>query len=219
MTEDNTSRDTIQLSLQRLNELIERHAAQGVTQQQIAAKLGLAPQYLSDLVRGRRTMNELVARRLEEQFGVSYRWLLGKGDHGAVQNLGSGFLAQSIWLPLLPHPIEGEPRAHSAWEGACVELSGFVVGRLRTARLPYVLRFNHDDVQGRLTAGDLLLVSQTANPSAKIQIVKFGKKLFLARSAKGDWQRVALTRGKSQHLPPDLPILGHALAIVWGSLV
>ena len=56
---------------------LEQLQKNGLTQAQIAAAVGLSPQFLSDVMKGRRPLTELVARRIGERFHVDYRRVLG----------------------------------------------------------------------------------------------------------------------------------------------
>jgi transcriptional regulator with XRE-family HTH domain len=212
------------LSRQRVNDLLELLAQQGLTQQQVASRANLPGQYLSDMKRGRRPVTELVARRLGEQFDVNYEWLLGTSNRMESSQTQPGFSAASSdaspagsWLPVLSFPIDGEPRANPEWDGTRVEIAGAAVDKLLLAKFPYALRFGHDDVRGRLRKNDLVLISQSPSPDAEIRIVesKKNKQRFLARSMEEAWERVAtgtkLPRNKWTEV-------GHCVGILWASL-
>lgn len=205
------------LALQRLKHLLERQRQRGFTQVQIAAKAGLPPQYLSDIKRGRRPMTELVARRLGEECGVSFQWLLGISDAMDCRPLPSALTSSShsVWLPLFPHPIEGEPRVHPRWNGAGMEVAGAIASKLILLKHPYLLQFEHNDLRGRIRAGDLIVISQQSSSTAEIHVVRFRKKSFLARvNRNGSWTRVA----NGDVLPKDAPVTGHCVGIVWSPL-
>ena len=198
----------------RLIRLLESLGKCGLTQQQIAAKAGLPAQYLSDIKHGRRPMTELVARRLAQAFQVNFEWLLGSSDIQEVSLLRPR--VGGAWLPLFSHPVTGDPQGDPGWTGAGVELSGAAAAKVSEAHLPYILQFGHDDVQGRLRAGDLILISQSSDASAAISVVRHQKKLFLARpQPNGTWKRVA--NGNS--LPASCAVVGHCVGIVWSSLM
>lgn len=212
MTDESEDLATEEIASDRLSQFVENLADQGLTQVQIATRANLPPQYLSDIKRGRRPMTELVARRLGEEFDVNYQWLMGTSNIMERPTVKSG---QTVKLPLLPFPIEGEPREHAAWNGAEVEIAGAAAGRVSSAKSPFILQFGHDDVKGRLRKGDLILISQALNDDAEIQVVGYRKKLFLARaSGDGTWNRVA---GDSE-LPANCPVKGHCVGIVWAAL-
>ena len=202
----------------RFNDFLAPLLKQGLTQAQIAAKAGIPPQYFSDIKRGKRPVTELIARRLGEEFNFDYRWLLGTSDtmEAAVQPSTTTAAGNTVWLPLFPFPIEGEPRQNPNWSGAGVEVSGAAAARVGLAESPYVLQFDHDDVEGRLQKGDLILISQAPNADAQIHVVGHGKKLFLARANEdGGWNRVA--NGKKT--PSNYSVRGHCIGIVWSALV
>lgn len=198
----------------RLIDLLEAAAARGVTQQQIAAASRLPSQYLSDLKYGRRPLTELAARRLADGLGVSYLWLLGVDESESAADLRGG-RSSVLFLPVLSHPTEGEPRLSKAFQGRMIEISGPGAVEASRARLPYVLEFNNPDVLGRLRRKDLVLVCQSRRDDAEIQVVKHRSKLYLARCAEdGYWKRVA----NGSELPPDSPSVGHVVAVMWGRL-
>ena len=217
MNKPNQGTSSAQLATQRLNQFLKTLHEQGFSQTQVAAKAGLPAQYLSDIKRGQRPMTELVARRLGEEFDTNFQWLLGTSD--SMENpspRSSAFSSgSSVWLPLFSHPIEGEPRAQSTWDGTGVEVAGAAAAKLISSKLPYVLRFSRDDVQGRLRKGDLVLISQAADVEAEINVVRHRKKLFLARrDDTGTWIRV----GNGHELPPECPVFGHCVGVVWSPL-
>jgi transcriptional regulator with XRE-family HTH domain len=205
------------VATKRFNDLLEPLLERGLTQAQIATKAGIPPQYFSDIKRGERPVTELIARRLGEEFNFNYRWLMGTSntmENPAPQSVVATS-GNTLWLPLFPFPIEGEPRQHSKWNGVCVELAGVAAGKVGLARYPYVLQFGHNDVEGRLKQGDLILISQAPNADAAIHVVSYRKKSFLARARDGSWHRVA----NDNELPSDCPATGHCIGIVWSALV
>ncbi len=208
---------TANVAHERLIELLKELAEQGYTQAQVAAEAQLQPQYLSDIKRNTRPMTELVARRLEDGFGVNRQWLLGISD---VREVGSvsesdGF-DDGERLPVLNHPIEGDPYTNPAWDGSDREVTGLAVAKLSSLSYPYLLRFGNEDVEGRLRKYDLILISQSFAEEAPIHVVRYRKKLSLARrQLQEGWSRVA----NGAPLPADSPSVGHAVGIVWGSLM
>jgi transcriptional regulator with XRE-family HTH domain len=210
-SEDDVGRERLQWLLQKLDQ-------QHVSQNEVAKQIGIAPSYLTDVKLGRRPLGELFARRLAEAYRLDYRWLMGdlRGEEPAeigstATTAGSG----SIWVPVLPHPALGSPQAYKAWDGTFFELCGFAAARVRTATYPYILRFGRDDHAGRLTKGDLILVSQATNETAEIQVIKYRNKLYLARRLPdGGWERVA----EKGRLVGTVEPAGHAIGIIWGTL-
>jgi len=214
-SDDSSARE---LPARRLNQFLESLAVQGITQVEVAAQAGLPPQYLSDIKRGRRPMTELVARRLGDKLGVNYQWLMGSSDLIDRSSASGPFGSNTdlLWLPILPHPIDGDPRQHPKWTGAGVHIAGLAAAKVDLKSHPYVLEFGQNDKAGRLHRGDHLLIVQKPNADAEIHVVRHRKKSFLARKGKrGEWIRVA----DRPPLPRDCPATGHCAGIVWSSLV
>ncbi len=206
------------IATQRFQDFFRPLLEQGLTQVQIATQAGIPPQYFSDIKRGERPVTELVARRLAEEFNFNYMWLLGTSNTMEVPaspSITTNF-EDTLWLPVLPFPIEGEPRQNAKWNGARVEISGAAAGKIGLAKYPYVLQFGHDDIKGRLKQGDLILISQEPNANAEIHVVRYRKRSFLARAIQdGSWSRVA----NGDKLPGGCPATGHCIGIVWSALV
>jgi hypothetical protein len=155
-------------------------------------------------------MTELVARRFAQEFGVNHGWLLGLSEQR-----NPTLITEGKWLPILPHPVAGDPRVAKTWDGSGVEVGSQVVARIAREAWPYVLRFGHSDCLGRLQNGDLILVSQSRCPEAEIHVVQFRHKHFLARRhAKGYFSRVA----NDVQLPAECPVVGYCVAVIWSSL-
>jgi len=202
----------------RFLELLQRLASEGITQQEVARRCGVPPQYVSDVKGGRRSLTELFARRIDEEFGVDYEWLRGDTEpsqSGRSVRMGGRARSNLIRLPVFPNPIEGEPYSHPSWDGSEIDLCGAAVTRLITADLPYVLRFGAHDRVGRLRKDDLVLISQASSQDAEIHVLQSNKTLFLARRNRASgWE--PLVRGKRMLAP--LIVRGHCVGIVWGSL-
>ena len=202
---------------QRLAALLQKLTEQGYTQQAVASQTGVPAQYLSDLKAGRRSLSELYARRLAEEFDVDHRWLLGETtDHEHAVVPGRGRAAErSVWLPVFSDPIEGEPRSQPNWDGSSVEISGAAAAKVLLATQPYVLRFGASDHEGRLRKNDLVLISQAVVESANIHVLRAHRGRFLARRAEnGIWIRLAT----KDALPATAVPVGHCVGIVWGLL-
>lgn len=216
MNIDEPEVDTLEVRHERLVQLLDLLVQRGFSQQQVAERAKVPVQYLSDIKNGRRPLGELVARRIGEEFDVNFQWLLGNSN--ARENprpLTSKVTGGTAWLPLHQHPVEGDPWSHPAWGGTDVQIAGRAVAKLALANKPYVLQFGHDDQEGRLQRGDLVLISQTVSETAAISVVKVRKKLFLARRLKqGTWKRLAT----EDELPAHSQVVGHCLGVVWSSL-
>lgn len=200
-----------------LHELLKLLGEKGYSQQQIATQANLPAQYLSDLKQGRRPLTELTARRLGDTFGYNHEWLLGHSnlmERSSHSSEGAFTSEGTIWLPCFPWPISGDPRNHPHWNGTSIELAGAAAAKASSAQLPYVIELGVDDKLGRLRKGDLILSSQQVDPAAKIQIVKTGKSLVLARvDPKGGWARIS-----GQAISPEAKAFGHCLGIVWAGM-
>lgn len=204
-----SQQERLALSLQQL-------AEQGETQQSVAKRLGVPAQYLSDVKAGRRTLTELFARRFAAEFAVDYQWLLGKkASPQPVKPPISEAAGAVITLPVLPQPIDGDPYQHDSWDGSVLQICGPAAVKAQTALRPYILRLGSADHAGRLSAGDLLLVSQAHNANAPVQIVRQRGKIVLARGDHaGQW--LQLTTGNP--LAGSAEPIGHLVAIVWAVL-
>jgi hypothetical protein len=205
------------LGQERLNQLIEELGQEGHSQVEMAMKANLPPQYLSDVKRGRRPMTELVARRISDVFAVNHEWLLGQSDAKNVSPQKSGEKGgPALWLPLFPHPIEGEPSKHAAWDGSSWQVTGLAAVRAASAHRPYLLRFGNEDHLNRLQKGDVLLMTQAADECSQISVVRQKGKSYLARLDKNEkWIRLAT--GESLEAGPQ--VTGHCIGIVWSLLM
>ena len=213
------SSEATSLAHRRLHELLDELLKAGQSQQQVAHRVGLAPQHLSNLKAGTRSLSELLARRFEEAYGVSHRWLLGESDHrevesGPLGSLGMTSLRYEHTLPLFEHPIVGDPFVHAQWDGSSWEPTPFVYSRLVSLTWPYLLRLGVDDHEGQWRRGSILLMAQDVPGDAHIVVVCHRRKYYLARRRGGQLLRVA--HGKT--LPPTTPLAGHVVAVVWAEL-
>ncbi len=196
-----------------VNTLLEQLANKGFTQAQVAEAVGLTPQFLSDIKMGRRPLTEQVARRVSERYQVELEWLMGREAGSLTSGMFGPPPESGQWLPVFPHPIEGEPQLHPAWEGSFVHVPAIATPKLAAALQPYVLRFRNSDVNGRLHKNDLVLISQSPNESAQIVVVRQGRKCFLARRKDRNWVRLA--NGKSL---TARSVVGHCLGVLWSAL-
>jgi transcriptional regulator with XRE-family HTH domain len=210
--------DPAVLARERLADLLAELEREGLSQQQVALRAGLPPQYISNIKHGHRPMTELVARRLAAEFACKYEWLLGTSELKQDLPGSLGPHVSAVRLPILPHPIEGEPHTSPHWDGGLLELAGVALAQLPLLKQPYVLRFGRNDVRERLCKGDLVLVSQGADERAEIWVVKHRGKLFLARRGAAAWERLAGDAKQPTMLPLTCPVAGFAVGIVWASL-
>jgi len=210
------SESTSNLSRQRFEELLGRLAKQGLTQRNVAERVNIPAQYVSNLKTGQRALTELTARRFGAVFDCNYQWLLGQSNEMAVPELNPPAGDSSgRWLPVFDKLFEGEPRSNTFWDGAMVELSGAAAARARECHRAYVLRSSSDDVGGRIQQRDLLLISQSVNQIADIYVVHHRKRLFLARMS-DDGTQLRISDGQPL---AGCTVVGHCAGIVWASMV
>jgi transcriptional regulator with XRE-family HTH domain len=213
MSED-SSEGLYEAAARRLEKLLQVLEAQGLTQAEVARRTGISGTFLNDLKTRRKPLRELVARRMAEAFSLDHRWLLAEAGTLDIVPIGAGTSApeaDTVWLPLLPHPVRGRPHDSRAWDGSHVPLCGLAAARARGATHPYVLRFSSRDLEGELKRHDLILISQSPSDSVTISVIKEGRKLCLARRTPNGWRRLA----KQGDLDKDRPLFGHVLGIVW----
>lgn len=204
------------LPARRLVELLRCLGEKGITQAQVARRANVPSQYLSDVRNEHRPLTELFARRLAEEFGVNFQWLLGVEDspERAVLSVAPS-RGDKLLLPLMDEAIAGVPREQPQWSGAYTEVAGIAAAKAARAVQPYVLQLSHVDREGRLTKGDLILVSQETGKNPELSIVRCEKKILLARKKGGKWIRVAT----GEPLRGDCDVTGHCLGVVWSALI
>jgi hypothetical protein len=168
---------------------------------------------LNDVANGRRPLRELLARRIGERFGIHFSSILGQ-QSVAAKTVALTTGDSGVWLPVLPHPVEGEPRVHPRWTGTFIQVPAIAMPTLAGALDPYVLRFQQNDVEQRLHRHDLVLISQTPDDTAPIVVALSGKKCFLARCKAQRWVRLA----NGVVLGRDTTVAGHCLGILWSAL-
>lgn len=199
----------------RLAELLQRLDEKGISQAQVARRANVPPQYISDVKNKHRPLTELFARRLAEEFGFDFQWLLGLEDSPERSVLSvPPSSKEKIWLPIIGEAIAGEPREHPRWSGAYTEVSGIAAAKAARAVQPYVLQLGHGDREGRLRKGDFVLVSQSSAKNPEMSIVRCGKKILLARKKGAKWLRAAT----GELLRGDCDVTGHCLGVVWSAL-
>jgi transcriptional regulator with XRE-family HTH domain len=216
MTADTPEGAQPSLPARRLVELLESLGGKGISQTQVARRANVPPQYVSDVRNERRPLTELFARRLAEEFGFNFQWLLGLEDSTERPVLSvPPAPKEKIWLPMIGEAIAGEPREHPRWSGAYAEVSGIAAAKAARAVQPYVLKLGHGDREGRLRKGDFVLVSQAAAENPELSIVRCGKKILLARKKGAKWLRAAT----GEPLRGDCDVTGHCLGVVWSALM
>ena len=190
-------------------------AKKELAKSQVARRANVPPQYVSDVRNGRRPLTELFARRLAEEFGFNFQWLLGLEDspERVVLSIPPS-PREKLWLPMIGEAIAGEPREHPRWGGAYTEVSGIAAAKAARAVQPYVLQLGHGDREGRLRKGDFVLVSQATAENPELSIVRSGKKILLARKNGAKWLRA----DTGEPLRGDCDVTGHCLGVVWSAL-
>lgn len=206
--------------VERLKQALRKIAReQGLTQKQIAARLGIPPQYLSDLKHRRRAIAELLARRFGHEFRVRHEWLLHGEEPAELPSAAgaadSGVPQSSVFLPILRRPCVGDPLGSPFWERSNLELTGPAAAAAGHCIRPYVLRVDNDERGGRLRRGNLLLVSQAVNANSHYQIVVHRRRPRLARLVAG--HRLRLLEG-GDPLPDSARRAGHGRGLVWAVL-
>ncbi|MHC4399371.1 MAG: hypothetical protein ACYTG0_06810 [Planctomycetota bacterium] len=98
------------------------------------------------------------------------------------------------------------------WDGSLFEVGGAAAAAAGRA---HQLRLDADDHDGRLRAGDLILISQETSDKAEIGVIRLQGRLVLARKlASGGWRNLATGR----RLTGQVELVGCCIAIVWGPL-
>jgi hypothetical protein len=205
---------------ERLKTELKRLLRQGLSQYEVAQKVGVPPQYLSDVKNGRRAVTELFARRLAERLGVDYQWLV-RGRcvkvSPADRNAPHTGTTSGVLVPVLNAPCVGNPQQAPAWDGSFVELAGPAAVAGRSATKPYALRLPAGAKGIHLPNGGLLLASQGVNPGRKIAIVKVGESLCLAqRNGKADNRWLAVLTGELLEGP--VLVVGGIVGVIWAAM-
>lgn len=207
--------------VERLKQALRKIAReQGLTQKQIAARLGIPPQYLSDVKRNRRAVAELLARRFGQEFRMRHEWLLHGEEPSELQTERAdveraAVSGGNVFLPILRRPCVGDPLKSRFWERSHVELTGPAAAVAGRCSQPYVLRVEHGERGGRLKRDDVVLISQTPNANSQYQIVvhrRLPRLVHLGRD-----RRLRLLEG-GDPVPEATRRVGCCRGIVWASL-
>lgn len=216
-----------QLAVQRVSEFLAECRSGKLSQAEVAQRLGIPAQYLSDYKAKRRKMSESVARRVEEVFGIHWKWIMGRSDdkEAVAQVAGAVKKSDGVWLPVFGYPIEGDPRTHLQWEGMTAEVVGPAAAKVKQATSPYLLTYHADDHRGIIRSGDLLLMSQAAvvtrsNIEEVVQVIHCGRRaMFLVRRTNRGWQRISQAFSSTFLSFDECTVKGHAMAIVYRPLI
>jgi transcriptional regulator with XRE-family HTH domain len=213
---------------ERLRALLKRVTREHeLFQTDVAERLGVSPQYLSDVKRGRRPLSERIAWRIEDTFGVNHLWLLhGQGEAGEVTpppRRVAGARAERTALPVLPSLEWGDPRQSMKWRGLLMELGGPAAAASCRATDPYLLHLDYDAPKANLKENDLLLISQEDEPGdheivvlAQVERAEDGARSLLLARRDGETDFTALR--PHARIKDDPQIVGLCLGVVWRSL-
>ena len=190
----------------------------GMSQTEVADRLGVPRQYVSNLKTGSRVVTESFARRAAEEFDLNHVWLLHGVGTMHRPSVASQPSAQSgeerLLLPLLSELVSGEPRRSPTWDGALVAITGPAVYSARDSAHPYVYRLAEDDSTGRLKHGDLVLVCQGEpnNLPSKLLVLEVRHRPTLAWSTDGGQWKSART---GRTVSTKSKVIGHCLGMIW----
>ena len=202
---------------QRLKMVLERLAEAGFSQQRVATRANLPTSYLSDIKLGRRAMSELFARRVGEEFGIDFQWLLSGAGSMLAPRLDqyASPTNTDLLLPVVDAPLRGEPRQSKEWDGSLLQIAGAGKTAAIKALCPYVLRIKADGMGGRLRRGDLVLISQEVDEHATVAIISHQNRLVLAyKGSTKHW--MSLSDKKLTTINPE--VVGSCIAILWAPL-
>lgn len=148
-------------TVNRFEQLLEELAAKGLNQADVAQKLDLAPQVVSDIKRGRRPVSYPLAQKVHEVFGVNPDWLLrGAGEVYVRQDERPDLPRIQVPMVLLPmheRVSAGIPPTDRLWPLSMHPVPEHqAIPDAGGAR--YVLRVPDDELAPLLLPGDLVLV-------------------------------------------------------------
>lgn len=195
----------------RFEQLLAALGDLGLSQGQIASRVGVPQQYISDIKNRRRGLSELTARRFSDEFGVSTEWLLlGQGQMKRL--MLSDNLHDQLSVPMLDVVHIGPPQDCPSWIGTWIEIAGVAAHAASKAKLPYVLRLPHSDRAGRFVPGDLLLISQDPKTVGHVAVLVGNPPILARRKALNDrWtpvQEGVRIKGKPE-------VAGAVLGLIW----
>ena len=219
-----TPKEIRQARQERFQGILNDLAAKGLTQAEIAQRLSVPPSYLSDVKNGYRTLTELFARRVSEEFGVDYMWLLhgtGSGEKPSA-SVTSSPDAQML-LPVVGTPCLGDPAVSATAEGILVAISGPARVAAAQASIPYLLRLGQGLKAEGLREGDILLMSQEAGGEGHaIVVLQSGK----PKDSETGPLRLARRKGEKGFADPSsgrtlrgsVQVVGCCLGVVWRAM-
>ena len=203
----------------RFCEFLNWAKKEGISQTEVAKRLGVPRQYVTNVKAGSRVLTELFARRVAEEFDVDYLWLLRGTGAGIAQRPSVASqskptsVADPILLPLLYELFSGEPRRSPSWDGAMVSITGPALYAASDSEHPYVYRAENGST-GRFKRGDLLLICQgdKEDPPSQLVLLELDKRRTLAwRTGDGRWKSAFTGRAVST----KAKTVGHCLGVIW----
>lgn len=200
---------------ERVKTLTKLILEEGISQVELAKRVGVKPQYLSDVKNGRKPLTDNFAYQLGRKMGKKWQVLLGVSP--VPQHLvgNEGFLT-IIKLPVLSVPISGDPKKSKSWDSSFIEISGNVIPLIEQAENPYILRIPHTCTDDRLWPDDMVLIDQSPSNAAKYIIVENKGTLTLAKRTDEGIKNLA----DGTLLEEDeLQQIGHIVTILMGRLV
>jgi len=161
-------------------------------------------------------MTEPFSRRVADVYRVGIDWLVhGKGPEYIPQmKEAPATIKSGVTLPVLSAPAEDDPTTSPHWDGTQIIVSGAPAAIASRANSAYVLRFEGNDSNGRLVAGDLVLITEPSNDPCELMIVKCSSSLRMARREKREWHPL---KGRTR-IPTSAKVVGSVHGIVWAPL-
>lgn len=193
--------------------LAEALRALGVTQVEVARRTKVGPAYINDVIRGRRSLTEAFADRLQLEFGIDRIWL----RHGEGQMLRRLPLPEDLKgglalvpVPLLERPCPGNPLDSDQWLGSFHPLPRGLARPSAPDRYRYVLRVSSCASEGEVRRGDLVLVENLPKPNIR-ELENCWCTALIRRKA-------TVLQLKVSHQAAGVQIWGRCLGVVWRAL-
>lgn len=185
----------------------------GVTQVEMARRTKVGPAYINDVIRGRRSLTEAFADRLQLEFGIDRIWLRhGEGQmlrRLPLQGDPKGGLAL-VPVPLLERPCPGNPLDSDHWLGSTHHLPRGLARPSIPEHHRYVLRVTTCAPRGEIRPGDLVLVENIAKPNVR--------ELELCWCTALIRREATVLQIKTSHRVARVQIWGRCLGVVWRAL-
>lgn len=124
--------------------------AKGLTQVEVAERLGVTKAYINAIFTGRSNIGKKVADKIEKEFGISAAWLLtGKGNY-----LLDDFQKGTIGIPLVPIDAVGGALSGTDAQFTKYDCEQYIVPIFKGA--DFLIRVQGDSMQPKYTAGDIV---------------------------------------------------------------